>query len=147
MPSILGEKSDFLGSEEPKLGTEEAARSPEGSHHHDTRQRHAMDTIMEEAERSEESKEERARQSRQSFSFTSFGPFSGDICCLGLSQTCQRWLTIVFPVASLQSCVVVDRRHRQQSAERGPLIPESEDGRSRRGEGKICRIPGYSMNL
>ena len=74
MPSILGEKSDFLVSEEPKLGTEEAARSPEGSH----QQRHAIDTIMEEAERSQESKEERARQSRQSFSFTSFGPFSGD---------------------------------------------------------------------
>ena len=80
VPSILGEKSDFLGSEEPKLGTEEAARSPEGSH----QQRHAMDTIMEEAERSQESKEERARQSRQSFSFTSFGPFSGDTCCLYL---------------------------------------------------------------
>ena len=81
VPSILGEKSDFLVSEEPKLGTEEAARSPEGSQHH---QRHAMDTIMEEAERSQESKEERARQSRQSFSFTSFGPFSGDTCCLYL---------------------------------------------------------------
>ena len=137
MPSILGEKSDFLGSEEPKLGTEEAARSPEGSQHH---QRHAMDTIMEEAERSQESKEERARQSRQSFSFTSFGPFSGD--------TCKRWLTmIVFPVASYAaiSCVVIDRGHRQQSAERGPLLPESEDGRSRRGKGKICRIPGYSI--